>query len=109
MALTINIYYHGKNGNAILFAQEMVDSGLVEEIRNREGNLKYEYYLSLNDEETVLLVDQWVNQEALNRHHQSKVMEKIMALRNKYNLTMEVHRYPSEEAIPLSDESYLKK
>lgn len=109
MSLTINIYYRGKNGNAILFAQEMVDSGLVEEIRNREGNLKYEYYLSLNDEETVLLVDQWVNQEALNRHHQSKVMEKIMALRNKYNLTMEVHRYPSEEAIPLSDESYLKK
>ncbi len=87
MALTINIYYHGKNGNAILFAKEMIDSGLVEEIRNIEGNLKYEYYLSLNDEETVLLVDQWVNQEALNRHYQSKVMEKIIALRNKYNLT----------------------
>lgn len=37
--ITINIYYKGENGNAKRFADEMTKSGLVDEIRNEEGNL----------------------------------------------------------------------
>ena len=38
MAITINIYYKGKNGNALKFANEMINSGLVNQIRNEKGN-----------------------------------------------------------------------
>lgn len=34
MSLTINIYYTGKNGSAKEFAKEMLNSGLVDKIRN---------------------------------------------------------------------------
>lgn len=34
MAITIHIYYTGKNQDAKKFAKEMVDSGLVHAIRN---------------------------------------------------------------------------
>ena len=34
MAMTVNIYYTGKNGSARAFAQEMVDSGIVGKIRS---------------------------------------------------------------------------
>lgn len=44
MALTINIYYSGINGNARRFAEEMLSSGIVDEIRAEEGNLKYECF-----------------------------------------------------------------
>ena len=40
MAITINIYYMGKNGNAKKFAEEMISSGIVDEIRKEEGNLR---------------------------------------------------------------------
>ncbi len=109
MAITINIYYRGKNGNALLFAKEMLDSGIVDEIRKEDGNLKYEYYLSLEDEETILLIDKWQNQEAFDNHHRSMMMEKIIALRNKYELTMEVHRYEVEDKITHQDQIYIKK
>ena len=33
MAITINIYYTGSNGNARKFAEEMIEKGVVEEIR----------------------------------------------------------------------------
>ena len=33
MAITINIYYSGRNGNAKKFAEEMISSGVVDEIR----------------------------------------------------------------------------
>ena len=57
MSITINIYYTGENGNAKKFAQEMLSHGVVEKIRAEEGNLKYEYFLPMNNEETILLID----------------------------------------------------
>ena len=60
MSFTINIYYKGQNGFARKFAQEMISSGIVDEIRNKEGNLRYEYFEPLDDEETILLIDSWM-------------------------------------------------
>lgn len=93
MSLTINIYYIGKNGNAKKFANEMISTGIVDMIRNEEGNEKYEYFLPLENQETVLLIDRWKNQEALDLHHKSEMMKKIAELRNKYELKMKVEKY----------------
>ncbi len=84
MAITINIYYTGLNGNARKFAEEMIAKGVVEDIRAKDGNLQYEYFLPMEDPETILLIDKWKNQEALDLHHSSPAMEKILDLRNKY-------------------------
>lgn len=107
MAFTINIYYTGLNGSAKEFANEMINLGIVDEIRNKKGNLKYEYFYPLNDDETILLIDSWENQEALDEHHKSETMNKIMNLRNKYNLHMKVERYSLEENND-GDKKYIK-
>ncbi len=44
MAITVNIYYSGKNDNAKKFAEEMISSGTVDEIRSEKGNIRYEYF-----------------------------------------------------------------
>lgn len=95
MNLTINIYYTGKNGSAKEFVKEMISSGIVDQVRHERGNKRYEYFFSENDPETVLLIDCWENQEALDLHHKSPMMEKIVYLRNKYNLKMRVEQYIS--------------
>lgn len=110
MVLTVNIYYKGKDGAAIAFAKEMIESGIVAEIRSKEGNLKYEYFLPIEKKETVLLIDQWANQEALDHHHQSATMQKILDLRQKYDLVMQVERYMEDEAgIPEGDERFIAR
>lgn len=93
MSFTINIYYTGKNGSARKFAEEMVSSGIVNRVREEEGNEKYEYFFPMDDAETVLLIDRWKNQNALDIHHKSPMMKKIAELRNKYKLTMRVEQY----------------
>lgn len=110
MAITINIYYSGIKGNARKFADEMVLSGIVDEIRAEKGNLKYEYFLPVNDAETVLLIDSWENQQAIDIHHESPVMQKIINLREKYDLTMKVERYVTDESgIPEKDKVFIKE
>ena len=110
MAITINIYYSGTNGNARKFAEEMISSGIVDEIRAEKGNLKYEYFLPINDGETVLLIDSWENQQAIDIHHKSSMMQRIIKLREKYDLSMKVERYITDESgIPEKDKAFIKE
>ena len=110
MAITINIRYKGTSSNAKKFVEEMTSSGTVDAIRAENGNLRYEYYVSLEDFETVLLIDSWTDQQALDIHHSSPMMDTISQLREKYNLHMTVDRYISDEAgVPESDAKFIRE
>lgn len=109
-AITVHIYYTGENGSAKAFVKEMLTSGLVDEIKKEKGNRRYEYFFSVEDEETVLLVDSWDNQEAIDLHHASSIMDQIMELRIKYHLHMKVERYFLDETgIPKEDQKFIQK
>lgn len=108
MPITVNLRYTGTNGSARAFAEEMMSSGTVAAIRAEEGNLRYEYYQSLEDPETILLIDSWSSQEAIDLHHASPMMETIAALREKYDLHMSVERYVSAET-PETDGRFIRR
>ena len=108
MAVTVNIRYSGMNGNARKFAEEMTAGGTVTAIRAEAGNLRYEYYQPLDDPETILLIDSWKNQEAIDVHHASPMMSVIAALREKYDLHMTVERYVSDET-PETENRFIRK
>lgn len=109
MSITVNIYYTGENGAARKFAEEMISGGTVDAIRNEEGNIRYDYFYPINDEETILLIDSWKSQKDIDIHHQSQMMKTIIALREKYNLHMIVERYRSEDNIPNTDKKYIRE
>lgn len=108
MSITVNLYYTGENGNALKFAREMESSGTADAIRREEGNLRYEYFIPMQDEETVLLIDSWENQQALDVHHASPMMQTIAALRDKHDLHMRVERYVSDDEAT-QDDKFIRK
>ena len=105
--ISVNIYYKGINGNAKKFVNEMINLGIVDKIRKEEGNLRYEYFFPIDDNETVLLIDCWKNQEALDIHHKLPLMNEIIKLREKYDLHMVVEKY--ESISDDKDEKYIRK
>jgi quinol monooxygenase YgiN len=106
--ITVNLYYTGTNGSARKFAQEMESSGTADLIRAEKGNVRYEYFFPMNDPETVLLIDAWESQDAIDIHHASPMMQTIAQLRDKYDLHMNVERYVSDE-LPSSDQGFIRK
>ena len=108
MSITVNLRYTGTDGNARKFAEEMISSGTVDAIRAEEGNLRYEYYQSLDDPETILLIDSWANQKAIDKHHATPMMDTIAKLREKYDLHMTVERYSAAES-PESEYKFIRK
>ena len=108
--ITVNLYYTGTNGSARAFAEEMVKSGTVAAIRAEDGNVRYEYFLPMYDPETVLLIDQWRDQAAIDVHHASPMMAQIAVLREKYDLHMRVERFVSDDsALPEKDMKFIKE
>ena len=92
MSITINIYYTGRNGSARAFAKEMTENGIAQRVRAEAGCERYEYFFPMADEETVLLIDRWESQAALDAHHKTEMMKEIAVLREKYGLRMRVER-----------------
>ena len=110
MSITVNLYYTGTNGSARKFAEEMESSGTAAAIRAEDGNERYAYFASLSDPETVLLIDAWKDQAAIDAHHASPMMGKIAELRNKYDLHMKAERYITDEAgFSAADSSFIRK
>ncbi|MBQ8076698.1 MAG: antibiotic biosynthesis monooxygenase [Oscillospiraceae bacterium] len=105
--ITINLYYTGTNGSARAFAEEMEQTGIADAIRAEEGNLRYQYFQPMNDAETILLIDSWRDQTAIDAHHASPMMAKLAQLREKYDLHMKAERFVSEELG--SDDQFIRK
>ena len=95
--ITVNLYYTGTDGSARRFAEEMEASGIADQIRAEEGNLRYQYFMPIGDPETILLIDSWADQEAIDAHHASPMMAQLAALREKYDLHMKAERFVSED------------
>ena len=109
MSIIMNLFYKGENKNAVRFAEEMESSGIADRIRHVEGNEGYDYFYSMKDPETVLLIDAWKDQAALDRHHASELMNEIMKLREKYDLHMEAKRYiPDDQGITEADKKFVR-
>ena len=92
----------------------MISSGTVEKIRAEKGNLRYEYYLPFGEtadsddsNETILLIDSWENQQAIDLHHATPMMKTIAELRDKYDLHMTIERFVSDDNIPEQDKGFI--
>ena len=108
MPLTVNLYYTGEGDAARAFAEEMTRSGTVAAIRSEPGCLRYEYFFPMDDPHTVLLIDSWASQEAVDAHHRTPMMRTIAELREQYDLHMRVERFVPDE-LPQADRTFVRE
>ena len=71
-------------------------------------SIRYEYFYPKNDCETILLIDAWEDQTALDKHHASPMMKTIAALREKYDLHMTVERYISFDCEQPDEKKFIR-
>ncbi|MBQ5799327.1 MAG: antibiotic biosynthesis monooxygenase [Oscillospiraceae bacterium] len=78
------VTYKCKSGMAEEFVRAIKDAGLQAAVRAEDGCMQYDYYISCEAEDTVLLVEHWRDQAAVKRHAETPTMEKIKALKAQY-------------------------
>ena len=62
-------------------------------VRAEEGCLQYDYHLSCEGEDRVVLLERWADEEALRRHGAQPHMQKLSALKPRYVLDTRVERF----------------
>ena len=66
--LGINVIYTLKPGKRDEFLAEIVSSGAQEAVRKEVGCIQYDYFLSAEDPNKVLLLEKWTDREAQKVH-----------------------------------------
>lgn len=91
--IILHCTYTCKSGMAEPFVKALKDSGAQESVRAEDGCLQYDYHISCEAPDTVVLLEKWRDAAALERHQQQPHMETIRALRAQYATDMELERF----------------
>ena len=91
--IILHVYYTCKSGMAAPFVQALKDSGAQAKVQTEDGCLQYDYHISCELPETVVLLEKWRDAAALERHNTQPHMEDIRRLKAIYCTDMKLERY----------------
>lgn len=78
------VTYYAKENMREKFMKELMTSGVVDTIRQEDGCIFYDYYLSMQDKNIVLLLEKWESQEKLDHHLAAEHINLLRAIKEKY-------------------------
>ena len=78
--LLIHVTYRAKPGRGRAFVRQITEQGLRERILAEDGCLRYDYYISCEREDTVLLVELWETAAHQAAHMAQPHMKQILTL-----------------------------
>ncbi len=93
----VEVHYHLKPGMRDEFYQAVIAHGIADASRAEEGNEKYEYYFSQDNEDELLLLEIWKSQEAVQLHGQTAHFAWLGELKKKYVSETVILRYEISE------------
>lgn len=82
--LTFLVTYTAKPGQRETFLRALAARGLPETIRAEEGCLQYDYYLSIENADEILLLERWATAEAQQAHLSQPHMAQVRELKDRY-------------------------
>ena len=66
--IVLNVTYRCKPGKREEFLGTIMAEGIDAASRAEEGNVKYDYYLSLDNDDEILLLEKWRDADAVSVH-----------------------------------------
>ena len=92
-SMILHVTYTCKPGMAEAFVLTIKEQGLQQSVQQEDGCMQYDYHLSLEAPDTVLLTEQWRDADALAVHRGQPTLLKIGALKEEYVLSVDVRRF----------------
>lgn len=81
---TIYVKFDCLEGKREDFVNRMKSEKILDDIRNEDGCIKYDYYFSENDPCELLLIEQWESKEHQQIHCSQPHMDKMREFKDEY-------------------------
>ena len=95
----LHVYYRCKSGMAREFVQALKSGGLQEKVRGEDGCLQYDYHLSCEKPDTVVLLEKWRDAAALERHLAQPHMVEIGRVKEAFVERTDLEKFVSRNSI----------
>ena len=82
--LTLYVRYLAKPGCRESFLRQLTTEGIIDAIRREDGCLRYDYFLSVQNADEILLVEQWQTEERQQAHLRAPHMDQLRRLKSEY-------------------------
>ena len=80
--ILLHVTYACLPGKAEEFYRALKKAGVPELVRAADGCLQYDYVLSMEQPDTLLLIEHWRDAAALRVHQDDPVMQRILACKH---------------------------
>ncbi len=90
--ILINVLYTVKPGRREAFYALINSLGLAEASRQEPGNLRYDYFYSVEQPDQLLLYEQWRDEEALAQHCRTPHFAKLQELKGEWLAETEIRK-----------------
>ncbi len=93
MNITLIVTYKCKVGMRGKFLDEVKSAGIVDKIHRENGFISYDYYLSADDPDKLLLVEKWSSEERQKAHLETDHMGELKLIKEKYVTDTQVEKF----------------
>lgn len=94
--LTLCVRYMARPGCREAFLRQLTTEGIIDAIRQEEGCLRYDYYLSVQQAEEILLLEQWQTEELQQRHLRAPHMDRLREIKAQHVADTQLTRLRTE-------------
>ena len=89
--LKLSVNYFAKPGRREEFLRRIVEGGILAAIRAEEGCLRYDYYLSCQNEDEILLLEEWDTAEHQRVHMEQEPMKRLRVIKEDCIAETQLH------------------
>ena len=89
--LKLSVNYFAKPGRREEFLRRIVEGGILAAIRAEEGCLRYDYYLSCQNEDEILLLEEWNTAEHQRVHMEQEHMKRLRVIKEDCIAETQLH------------------
>lgn len=90
--LKLSVNYFAKPGRREEFLRLIVEGGILAAIRAEEGCLRYDYYLSCQNEDEILLLEEWDTVEHQRIHMEQEHMKRLRVIKDDCIADTQLHK-----------------
>ena len=91
--IIFHVTYTCKPGMAEAFINAVRERGLQEKTRQEDGCMQYDYHISCEVPDTVVLVELWRDKEAVKVHAEQPAFAEISKIKDEYVLNTDLQRF----------------
>jgi quinol monooxygenase YgiN len=91
--LLVNVNYTIKPGKREEFLEKVKAQQIIRDSKAEPGNFKYEYYIPVDSQNTLFLMEIWACSEAQSLHGNTEHYKKLQALKKEYVTDVAIEKY----------------